>query len=151
MIPWRTERLPTLVLWPGEFHGLYSPQDRKESDTTERLSLSLKIKQELAKERREKDILGKENLQVCESRRNKEGLERGLRRFKEARSEKHLFCPVVAFDIYPIGDGEPLEEAVYTAALQLPVLRCPSAKSDLKIMLERKWRKGNPLTLLVGM
>ena len=26
---------------PGEFHGLYSPWGRKESDTTERLSLSL--------------------------------------------------------------------------------------------------------------
>ena len=24
-IPWRTERLPTPVFWPGEFHGLYSP------------------------------------------------------------------------------------------------------------------------------
>ena len=23
--PWRWERLPTLVFWPGEFHGLYSP------------------------------------------------------------------------------------------------------------------------------
>ena len=23
-IPWRWERLPTLVFWPGEFHGLYS-------------------------------------------------------------------------------------------------------------------------------
>ena len=23
-IPWRRERLPTLVFWPGEFHGLYS-------------------------------------------------------------------------------------------------------------------------------
>ena len=33
--------LPTLVFWPGEFHGLYSPQTCKESDTTERLSLSL--------------------------------------------------------------------------------------------------------------
>ena len=22
-IPWRTEWLPTPVLWPGEFHGLY--------------------------------------------------------------------------------------------------------------------------------
>ena len=21
--PWRTERLPTPVFWPGEFHGLY--------------------------------------------------------------------------------------------------------------------------------
>ena len=24
-IPWRRERLPTLVFWPGEFHGLHSP------------------------------------------------------------------------------------------------------------------------------
>ena len=39
-MPWRRERLPTPELWPGEFHGLYSPWGRKESDTTERLSLS---------------------------------------------------------------------------------------------------------------
>ena len=39
-IPWRRERLPTPVFWPGEFHGLYSPWGHKESDTTERLSLS---------------------------------------------------------------------------------------------------------------
>ena len=38
-IPWRRERLPTPAFWPGEFHGLYSPWDGKESDTTERLSL----------------------------------------------------------------------------------------------------------------
>ena len=30
----------TLVFWPGEFHGLYSPWGHKESETTERLSLS---------------------------------------------------------------------------------------------------------------
>ena len=24
-IPWRRERLPTPVFWPGEFHGLYIP------------------------------------------------------------------------------------------------------------------------------
>ena len=35
------ERLPTPVFWPGEFHGLYSPWACKESDTTERLSLSV--------------------------------------------------------------------------------------------------------------
>ena len=40
-IPWRRERLPTPVFWPGEFHGLYSPWARKESDRTEWLSLSL--------------------------------------------------------------------------------------------------------------
>ena len=40
-IHWRRERLPTPVFCPGEFHGLYSPRGRKESDTTERLSLSL--------------------------------------------------------------------------------------------------------------
>ena len=38
-IPWRRERLPTSVFWPGEFHGLCSPWGLKESDTTERLSL----------------------------------------------------------------------------------------------------------------
>ena len=37
-IPWRRERLPTPVFWPGGFHGLYSPWGLKESDTTERLS-----------------------------------------------------------------------------------------------------------------
>ena len=26
---------PTLVFWPGEFHGLYSPRGHKESDMTE--------------------------------------------------------------------------------------------------------------------
>ena len=36
---WRSECLPTLVFWPGEFHGLYSPWSHKESDTTEWLSL----------------------------------------------------------------------------------------------------------------
>ena len=34
-IPWRRERLPTPVFWPGEFHGLCSPWGHKESDTTE--------------------------------------------------------------------------------------------------------------------
>ena len=29
-IPWRRERLPTPVFWPGEFHGLYSPMGHKE-------------------------------------------------------------------------------------------------------------------------
>ena len=33
----RRERLPTLVCWPGEFHGWYSPWGCKESDMTERL------------------------------------------------------------------------------------------------------------------
>ena len=34
-ICWRRERLPTPVFWPGEFHGLYSPWGRRESDMTE--------------------------------------------------------------------------------------------------------------------
>ena len=38
-IPWRRDRLATPVFWPGEFHGLGSPWGRKESDTTEQLSL----------------------------------------------------------------------------------------------------------------
>ena len=37
-IPWRRERLPAPVFWPGEFHGLYGPWDCKESDMTERLN-----------------------------------------------------------------------------------------------------------------
>ena len=37
-IPWRKEWLPTLVFWPGEFRGLYSPWGRRESDTTEHSS-----------------------------------------------------------------------------------------------------------------
>ena len=39
-IPWRRERLPTPVFWPGEFHGLYSPWGHKESVTAGQLSLS---------------------------------------------------------------------------------------------------------------
>ena len=42
-IPWRMERLPTPVFWPGEFHGLYSPWGRKELDTYEQLSLHLTL------------------------------------------------------------------------------------------------------------
>ena len=29
-IPWRRERLPSSIFWPGEFHGLYSPWVHKE-------------------------------------------------------------------------------------------------------------------------
>ena len=39
-IPWRRERLPTPVFWPGEFHGLCSPWGCKEPDMTEQFSLS---------------------------------------------------------------------------------------------------------------
>ena len=44
-IPWRREWQPTPVFWPGEFHELrslvrYSPWGCKESDTTERSTLS---------------------------------------------------------------------------------------------------------------
>ena len=40
-IPWRREWLPTPIVWPGEFHGLYSPWGCKVLDTTEWISLSL--------------------------------------------------------------------------------------------------------------
>ena len=45
---WRRAWQPTPVFLPGEFHGLrnlagYSPWGRKESDTTERLALSLSL------------------------------------------------------------------------------------------------------------
>ena len=41
-IPWRRERLPTPVFWPGEFHGLNSLWDCQELDMTEWLSLSFR-------------------------------------------------------------------------------------------------------------
>ena len=34
-IPWRRERLPTPIFWPGEFQGVYSPWGSEESDRTE--------------------------------------------------------------------------------------------------------------------
>ena len=40
-IPWRRERWLTPIFWPGEFHRVCSAWGHKESDTTERLSLSL--------------------------------------------------------------------------------------------------------------
>ena len=43
--PWRRERLPTPVFWPGEFHLLYSPWGHKESDMTERLPRPLHFMQ----------------------------------------------------------------------------------------------------------
>ena len=39
-IPWRKERLPTPVFWPGELHGFQSPWGHQELDTTEQFSLS---------------------------------------------------------------------------------------------------------------
>ena len=39
--PLEKGQLLSPILWPGEFHGLYSPRGRKESDTTEPLSLSI--------------------------------------------------------------------------------------------------------------
>ena len=41
--PWRRERLPTPVFWPGEVHGLCSPRGHKGSDRTEQISLSLSL------------------------------------------------------------------------------------------------------------
>ena len=38
--PGEGKRPPTPVFWPGEFHGLYSPWGRKESDTTEQPSVT---------------------------------------------------------------------------------------------------------------
>ena len=42
---WGRKQLPTPVFWPGEFHGLYSLWVHKQSNTTERLSLSLSVSQ----------------------------------------------------------------------------------------------------------
>ena len=51
-ITWRRERLPTPVIWPGEFHGLDSPWSRKDLDTTERLSVLLLVRITGSKEHR---------------------------------------------------------------------------------------------------
>ena len=37
--PWKRERLPASVFWPGEFHGLCNPWSHKKADMTEQLSL----------------------------------------------------------------------------------------------------------------
>ena len=37
--PWRRERQPIPIFWPGEFYGLYSPWGCKQLDTTQLLSL----------------------------------------------------------------------------------------------------------------
>ena len=42
-IPWRRERLPTPIFWPGECHELYSPWGHKELDTTERFYILIAI------------------------------------------------------------------------------------------------------------
>ena len=41
--PLEKEKAITPVFWPGEFHGLYSPWSCNESDSTEKLSLSLQL------------------------------------------------------------------------------------------------------------
>ena len=46
-IPWRRERLPTAVFWPGEFHGQYSLWGHRKSDTTEWLPLSFSVNHRL--------------------------------------------------------------------------------------------------------
>ena len=54
-MPWRRERLPTPVFWPGEFHGL-SPWGCRESYTTEQVSLSL------SRPTKQTDLVGDETL-----------------------------------------------------------------------------------------
>ena len=38
--PWRRERLPTPVFWPGEFHGLYTPWGHKKCESESRSVMS---------------------------------------------------------------------------------------------------------------
>ena len=57
--PGEGKRLPTPVLWPGEFHGLYSPWGHKESDRTERLSLSFTFSSDTLSSTWSQRILGK--------------------------------------------------------------------------------------------
>ena len=69
----------TSVLWPGEFHGLYSAWGRKELDTTERLALSVCEDQDpeyqspTLTEKREKEILLQEDIWEEETKANRFG------------------------------------------------------------------------------
>ena len=66
-IPWRRERLPTPVFWPGEFHGLYSQWGHKESDTTEQISFSLWLFNSMTPERGEEATEEKFEASKCSS------------------------------------------------------------------------------------
>ena len=85
MIPWRTERLPTPVFWPGEFHGLYSPWGCKEPDTTERFSLSLFIQRQVLvsaeKGKQTEKYQGGDDLKM--------EAETGVRRLHSKKSQDH--------------------------------------------------------------
>ena len=48
-IPWRSERLPTPVFCPGQFHRLYRTWRHKELDTTEWLSVQFSSVQSLSR------------------------------------------------------------------------------------------------------
>ena len=68
--PLKNEQLPTPAFWPGEFHGLYSPWGRKESGTTEGLSLSGHLELWYAIHRfrgplKVVSLVGKEEFHVC--------------------------------------------------------------------------------------
>ena len=63
-IPWKRERPCTPVFWPGEFHGLYSPQGCEELDTTERLSFSLALGSRLSAVSAIETCSGRTNLQT---------------------------------------------------------------------------------------
>ena len=74
-IPWRRERLPTPVFWPGECHGLYSPQGHKESDTNEGLSLSTLGTEQKGQEDTEPALKRKKNTSSLEPVEEKEEME----------------------------------------------------------------------------
>lgn len=71
---------------------------------------------------------------------------RGLQRCKEARSDKHLICPVEAIDTDPAGGGKPSEEAVYAVAVQMPdaQLSISQITPENKITLEKPWVLPSP-------
>ena len=70
--PLEKGQLLSPILWPGEFHGLYSPRGRKELDTTERLSLSqVTICQYIGQPGRNAQILRKGQPSKTEPGRNR--------------------------------------------------------------------------------
>ena len=56
-IPWRRERLPTPVLWPREFHGLYSPWGHR-------------VRHDLVTFNFQSNMTGKAHIKLCRDRRH---------------------------------------------------------------------------------
>ena len=91
-IPWRRAWQPSAVFLPGEFDGQrspvgYSPWGGKESDTTERPTLSFSIGKKGRKQRRKEGRKGRR--EGGEEERKEEGRKR---RYCNIQGNQHMKC-----------------------------------------------------------